>query len=101
MTQFVFAFFEIHDRARYNRYMEAAVPIFVREDVTIHAADDAPVPVTPGMKADKAVLMEFRDADHMRAFFALPDYIEISKDRDAATTMNAIQFQRFAGMETL
>ena len=98
MSQFVFAFFEIHDREIYNRYMNAAMPIFIREKVKVHAADDEPQPVSPGIKVDKAVLLEFRDANHMKNFFALPDYIEAAKDRDAATTMSAIQFKRFEGL---
>lgn len=97
MSQFVFAFFEIHDRERYERYMHAAGPIFAREGVKVLANDEAPRPVTPGLKADKAVLLEFRDRDHMRAFFQLEDYIQAGKDRDASTTMNIIQFERWEG----
>lgn len=95
MSLFLFAFFEIHDRPTYEKYMHAAGPIFMREGVKIHANDEAPVPMSPGIKADKAVLMEFRDEAHMRDFFAKPDYIEAGKHRDASTTMNIIRFERF------
>ncbi len=98
MTQFVLAFFTIHDRASYDRYAELATPIFIREGVKALANDEAPQVITPGIEADKVVLLEFRDKDHLRDFFALPDYIEATKFRDAATTMNVIQFERFAGI---
>ena len=76
-----------------------ATPIFIREGVKVHANDEAPVPVTPGLHVDKVVLLEFRDTAHMKEFFALPDYVEAGKYRDAATTMNIIQFKRFIGMD--
>jgi len=99
MTQFVFAHFTIHDRAEYDRYAELATPIFMREGVKFHANDEAPVPMSPGLVADKVVLMEFRDDAHMKHFFALPDYIEAGKHRDAGTKMTIIRFKRFEGLE--
>jgi len=98
MSLFLFAFFEIHDRPTYEKYMAAAKPIFMREGVNVLANDEAPIPMSPGIKADKVVLLEFRDEAHMRAFFALPDYIEAGKFRDASTTMNIIRFDRFDGL---
>lgn len=95
MSQFVFAYFTIHNRAEYDRYVELAKPIFIREGVKVHANDEVPVPMTPNIKADKAVLLEFRDSLHMKTFFALPDYMEAAKHRDAGTIMSIIRFKRF------
>lgn len=98
MSQFIYAQMEIHDRKRYNLYMNAATPIFIREGVKVHAADDAPRPNSADVKVDKVVLLEFRDKAHMKDFFALPDYIKAGIDRDASTTMKTMVFERFKGL---
>lgn len=97
MTQFVFTFFTIHDRAEYDRYVELATPIFIREGVKVLANDEAPVAMSPGLEADKAVLLEFRDGGHMKSFFELEDYKAAAVHRDAGTKMTIIRFKRFAG----
>lgn len=95
MSLFVLAHFQIHDRAGYARYVELATPIFMRENVKILANDESPVPISPGLKVDKAVLLEFRDKAHYAHFFSLPDYMEAAKHRDAASTITALRFERF------
>lgn len=96
MSTFVLAYFQIHDKAGYTRYVELATPIFMREGVKILGNDEAAVPISPGLKVDKAVLLEFRDLDHYKHFFSQPDYIEAAKHRDAASTITAMRFERFA-----
>ena len=95
MTKLLLAKFQIHDKAGYARYVELATPIFMREGVRILGNDEAPVAMTPDMKADKIVLLEFRDALHMKAFFELPDYIAAAEHRNAASTLSATTFERF------
>ena len=95
MPTFVFAKFTIHDRARYERYVSLATPIFIREKVIIHASDNAPQPLSPDMKADKVVLLEFRNQSHYKHFFSQADYMEAAKIRDAASAMSATMFERF------
>ena len=97
MSIFVFAHFQIHDQAGYDRYVELATPIFIREGVKILGNDTAPVAVTPNMQGDKAVLLEFRDNTHFEQFFALTDYNEAAKHRNAASTLSAVKFERFSG----
>ncbi len=100
MTQFVLSYFTIHDRAEYDRYVELATPIFIREGVIVHANDEAPIPMTPGLEADKVVLLEFRDGAHMKHFFELPDYQAAGIHRDAGTMMTIIRFKRFEGSQS-
>ena len=95
MTKFLLAKFQIHDKAGYARYVELATPIFMREGVRILGNDEAPVAMTPDMKADKIVLLEFRDALHMKGFFELADYAAAAEVRNAASTLSAITFDRF------
>lgn len=97
MKKLLLAHFQIHDREGYARYVELATPIFMREGVRILGNDENPVAMTPNMKADKVVLLEFRDAAHMKAFFELPDYNAAAKQRNAASTLSAVTFDRFQG----
>lgn len=98
MSLFVFAYFQIHDREGYAKYVELATPIFMRESVKVLANDEAPAPITPGLKVDKAVLLEFRDQAHYQHFFSQADYMQAAKHRDAASTITAIRFERFDGI---
>jgi uncharacterized protein (DUF1330 family) len=97
MSTFVLAYFTIHDRAGYKEYTEKAFPIFMREKVKIVANDEAPVPMSKDIEADKVVLLEFRDDAHVKSFFSQPDYMEAAKIRDAAATLTAIKFKKFEG----
>lgn len=98
MSLFVLAQFNIHDRPGYEKYVALATPVFIREKVKIHASDDAPRAITKGADFDKVVLLEFRDQDHMTAFFSAKDYMAAAKIRDAAATITAMQFERFTGI---
>lgn len=97
MSVFVLAHFQIHDPTGYSRYVKIATPIFMREGVKVLANDEAPVPISPGLDVDKAVLLEFRDDAHYKHFFTQADYIEAAKRRDAASTITAMKFKRFSG----
>lgn len=96
MSVFVFAQFQIHDKSGYAKYVELATPIFMREGVKILGNDEAPVPISPGLNVDKAVLLEFRDMAHYKHFFTQADYMAAAKHRDAASTITAVKFERFA-----
>ncbi len=95
MSKFILAHFKIHDPAGYQRYVELATPIFMREGVKILGNDEKPVAMTPDMETDKVVLLEFRDDAHLKNFFALPDYMEAAKHRDLASTLSAVKFDRY------
>jgi len=98
MSTFVLAHFQIHDREGYAKYVDLATPIFIREGVKVLANDEAPVPMSPGLKIDKTVLLEFRDKAHCKHFFSQPDYLEAAKHRDAASIITAMRFERFTGL---
>lgn len=97
MSTFVLAQFQIHDKAGYARYVEIATPIFIREGVKILGNDESPVPISPGLKVDKVVLLEFRDDAHYKNFFTQPDYMAAAEHRNAASTITAVKFERFGG----
>ena len=95
MSILLFVSAEYHNKAEYDRYVELSTPIFMREGVKILANDTAPVAMTQNMKADKAVLLEFRDNAHMKRFFELEDYKAAAVHRDGASTLSAMKFERF------
>ena len=97
MSIFLFNLIDIHDREEYDKYAALAGPIFMREGINILGNDEAPSFMND-LSADKVVLLEFRDRDHMKAFLALPDYVEAAKHRDAGTTMRIAIFRRFPGL---
>jgi len=94
MSLFVFATAEYQNKSEYDRYVELATPIFIREGVQVLGNDeDASFSGLPG---DKAILLEFRDKAHMKAFFELPDYQAAAKHRDAGAIMRMVRFRRFS-----
>lgn len=94
MSILLFVTAEFHNKSEYDRYVELSAPIFMREGVKVLGNDeDAKFFDIPG---DKAILLEFRDKEHMNHFFALPDYQEVAKHRDAGATMRMVRFRRFS-----
>ena len=78
----------IHDRERYNRYMNAFMAryteVFGQFGGKMLAADDEPrVLEGEWWDRNKVVLMEFPDAAAFRAWATSPAYNEIAVDRKA------------------
>lgn len=95
MSLIIIAFLDFIDVEEYQKYMEAAGPIFVREGVKLIVNDADPKPLTEGMAMDKVVVMEFRDQAHMQHFFSLPDYRKAQEHRDKGVKMRTVMTQRF------
>jgi uncharacterized protein (DUF1330 family) len=86
MTVYAIAQLTIHDRARYDRYVAGFMPILLHFGGRLLAADDHPRLIEGDWTGDKVILMEFPDRDTFTAWSTSPAYLEISKDRTAATT---------------
>lgn len=95
MSTIVVVFLDIFDPAEYEKYMKSAGPIFMREGVKLIVNDENPKPLSEGMEMDKVVVLEFRDDDHMKQFFALPDYLEAGVHRDKGARMRLVKTTRF------
>jgi uncharacterized protein (DUF1330 family) len=83
VTVYAIAQLIIHDRERYDRYASAFMPIITKYGGRLLAADEAPLPVEGEWNRQKLVLMEFPDRDTFQAWANSPEYVEISKDRQA------------------
>lgn len=93
MSIFVFATAEYSDKSEYEKYVAASTPIFIREGVKVLGNDENAR--FDGLPGDKAVLLQFRDMAHAKHFFALPDYQQAAKHRDAGATMRTSTFRRY------
>ncbi|HVV32037.1 MAG TPA: DUF1330 domain-containing protein [Vitreimonas sp.] len=85
MTVYAIAQLKIHDRPLYNRYLERFMDVLKQHKGSLLAADDSPRVLRGDVSMDKVVLLSFDSEEQFRAWGASPEYVEISKDRDASS----------------
>jgi uncharacterized protein (DUF1330 family) len=85
VTVYAIAQLKIHDRAVYERYMSRFMPVFEKFSGKLLAVDDAPKVLEGKWDANRIVLMSFPDKKAFFAWAGSPEYLEIAKDRVAAT----------------
>lgn len=90
MTVYAIAQLSIHDRARYQRYVAAFMPILIKHGGRLLAADEHPEVTEGQWDGDKIVLMAFPDREAFKAWATSPEYREIAKDRLAAAQTTGI-----------
>ena len=90
MTVYAIAQLAIHDRARYQQYVAAFMPILTQYGGRLLAADEHPQVTEGQWDGDKVVLMAFPDRETFTAWVASPEYQEIAKDRMAAAETTAL-----------
>ena len=84
MTVYVVARLSIHDRARYQRYSDAFMPVLTKYGGRLLVSDEHPEVVEGQWPGDKVVLLAFPDRDAFTSWSRSPEYREIAKDRIAA-----------------
>jgi len=90
VTVYAIAQLRIHDRARYQRYVAAFMPILARYGGRLLAADEHPEVTEGQWDRDKVVLLAFPDREAFAAWATSPEYREISADRLAAADTVAL-----------
>jgi uncharacterized protein (DUF1330 family) len=80
----------IHDRARYQRYVAAFMPVLLQYRGRLLAAGEHPEVTEGQWDGDKVVLMTFPDREAVTAWATSPEYREIATDRLAAAQTTAI-----------
>jgi uncharacterized protein (DUF1330 family) len=83
VTVYVVAQLKFTDRAAYDRYQAAFMPIFTRYTGTVLAADESPQVFEGSSDREKIVLLRFPDEASFRDWADSAEYQEISKDRRA------------------
>ena len=78
------------DKGRYDRYAAAFGPVFAHSGGAMLAADESPQPFDgSGDGVDKIVVMRFDSENAAREFLNSPEYLHISKDRDAGAEVRS------------
>jgi uncharacterized protein (DUF1330 family) len=85
VTVYAIAQMSIRDRARYDRYAAAFLPVLAKYGGRLLVADEHPALVEGQWSGEKVVLIEFPDRGTFTTWANSPEYQEISKDRLAAT----------------
>lgn len=86
MPVYIIAQLKIADRARYQRYVDAFMPVLAGHGGRLLAADEAPAREEGDWPYDKVILLSFPDETAFRAWAGSPEYRRIAQDRLAATT---------------
>ncbi len=89
MSVYVIARVAVHDRAPYERYAAAFLPVLQRYGGRLLSADEAPE-VLEGADGRKVVLMVFDTAEAARTWANSPEYAAIARDRDAGAEVEAV-----------
>ncbi len=85
MPVYAIAQISITDRSRYERYQARFFEVFRQFRGTLLAADEKPWVVEGRWSHEKAILLEFPDADDFEEWFNSPAYREIARDREAGS----------------
>ena len=86
MSVYVVARLDITDRERYAQYEAGFMEIFARHAGKLLAVDEAPEVIEGEWPVTRTVLIEFPDADAMRAWYDSDDYQALVQHRFAAST---------------
>ena len=75
----------IHDRARYDVYSNAFMPVLEQYGGKLLVAQDNPQVMEGEWTGDRVVLLEFADKKAFLTWATSPEYTEIAKDRLAGS----------------
>jgi len=84
VTVYAVALLSIHDRARYDRYVAAFMPVLVKYGGRLMAADDHPEIIEGKWPGDRVVMLAFPNRDTFTSWATSPEYRQIAEDRIAA-----------------
>ena len=89
MPVYFIAQVDVHDRAGYDAYQEAAAKA-PAHGVKVLALDDTPVVMEGSWSGPKTVILEFDSEQELRAWYDSPAYRAAAKIRQGATTSNVV-----------
>lgn len=89
---YMVANFVIHDADEYRKYEKGFFPILKKHGGSFHTFDDRSETLEgSGGPEGRIVIFQFPSEAAARAWWADPDYQELSEFRRAGTTMNFLQ----------
>lgn len=86
MTVYALAQLKITGRARYQRYVDAFMPVLAAHGGRLLAADETPCIEEGDWPFDKAILIAFPDEATFRKWASSPEYRQIAEDRLAGAS---------------
>jgi uncharacterized protein (DUF1330 family) len=95
MTVYVVAQIRIHDRARYDTYAAAFMPVLTRYGGRLLAADEAPTVLEGQWAGQKLNIISFPDEPSARRWMQSEEYRAIAVDRLAASDGTVLLVQGF------
>lgn len=90
MTVYIMNSMTIHDRAEYDRYLKAFMPVFRKFNGSVLAAQDRPVAVEGSWPYDRTILLSFPSREDAQRWIDSPDYQAIVGHRHAGTHSNVV-----------
>ena len=96
MTVYVIVQLKMNDRAAYDRYQARFFGVFKKFNGRLLSADESPDVLEGSWERDKVVLMSFPDEAAFHAWSDSPEYLEISKDRNAGAQGILLLAKEFA-----
>jgi uncharacterized protein (DUF1330 family) len=85
MPVYVVVQLTVRDRERYQRYVDAFLPIIAEHGGRVLAVQDDPEVLEGTWPHDRLVLLSFADREAFDRWSQSPEYREIARDRTAAT----------------
>ena len=96
MTVYVINNMTIHDRAEYDAYLRAFMPVFRKYEGKVLAAQDRPQPIEGSWPYERTILLSFPSREALDRWSQSPEYQEIAKHRLAGTVSNVVVLEGFA-----
>jgi uncharacterized protein (DUF1330 family) len=100
MAVYVLAQISITDRARYERYQARFMPVLLKYQGRLLAADETPLVAEGAWDRDKVILLSFRDEAAFRRWAESPEYLEIAVDRKAGSHGVVLMVHGLGGLST-
>ncbi len=92
---YLVANFHVHDADRYRQYEKGFFPILTKHGGSFHTYDDNSETLEgDDGRTGRMVIFQFPSEAAARAWWADPDYQELSEQRRAGTTMTFLQLVR-------
>ena len=101
MSVYVVARIDIHDRERYGEYEAGFMEIFEAHGGRMLAVDEAPQVIEGSWDVTRTVLIEFDDAEQMKAWYHSEGYQALAQHRFAAATGDIARLAGFEGLDAL
>ena len=97
MTVYLTVQVKIKDRAAYQRYSDAFMPVFEKFKGTMLAADFEPRIISGEWDKDRIVIMSFPDKGAMMEWLTSEEYKVIAADRDKGADIIALMAEGVEG----